>query len=492
MSPLLQYDGAPHGEAPLGLLLAAQVERAPDATALTFPDETVTRKELERRTNMRARQLIRAGLKPNGIVMIALPNCREFYEVTIATWKAGGTPLHISAKLKPREYDELFSLAQPQLVVDAKSPLLISPDDFDGSPVDATPAKHWKISTSGGSTGRPKLIVDARPALWSAEKEAVRRKPDAVIINPGPLYHSAPFAIMHTALLEGCHVIEMGRFDAERYLALSAQHSATWAYLVPTMMQRIAKLPREIIDRNDLSSVETVLHMAAVCPPHVKRFWIDWLGPDRIWEVYGGTERIGATTIGGSEWLEHPGSVGKARAGIEARILNEAGDEVPRGAIGEMFFKREGGASSTFSYVGADVRQRGDWASFGDMGWMDEDGYLYIADRRTDMIVSGGVNIYPAEIEAQIDALPGVVSSVVVGAPHTDLGEVPCAVVHRTDDANDINERVLIESISNKLAAVKLPKHVIFVSETIRSDAGKIRRMEWREWARKKLEGAET
>ena len=479
IAKLLHDDGAPRAGAPMGALLTAQAELAPQEPALTFPNETISRMDLERRTNRRARQLRAAGLEVDGIVAIALPNSPEFYEMTLATWKAGGTPLHISNKLTTREFDELVSLAQPTIVIDITSPILAEPQTFDASPIDMNPAKHWKISTSGGSTGRPKLIVDALPALWSDEKQAVCRKPNSIIVNPGPLYHSAPFAMMHTALLEGSHVIEMGRFDPERYLGLVGQYKASWAFLVPTMMQRIAKLPRDVINQYDLSSLETVLHMAAFCPAHVKQFWIDLLGPDAIWEVYGGTERIGATTIGGREWLEHRGSVGRPRPGIEARILDENGDELPPGEVGEMYFKREGGARSTFHYVGADVRRRGDWASFGDLGWMDEEGYLYIADRRTDMIVSGGVNIYPAEIETQIDALPGVVSCVVVGVPHEDLGEVPCAVVHQADHAIDLSEQSILNAIAGNLAPVKMPKRVLFVSETIRSDAGKIRRLDW-------------
>jgi bile acid-coenzyme A ligase len=479
---LLDASGAPAARAPLALLLAAQAARAPDRIAVTTPEGTLNRLELERRSNQRARQLAKTGVGIDDVVMLAIPNSAAYYEIAFGVWKLGATPMHVSHKLTSRELAEIVTLAQPKLVLDAGSPLQAqSIAHFDDAHLPLHVANRWKISTSGGSTGRPKLIIDPNPALWGAEKQAHRRVPDETIVNPGPLYHSAPFGQMIPALCEGAHVIEIGKFEAERYLAAVERHRASWAYLVPTMMARIANLPPEARARYDISSIHTLVHMASICPPPVKRAWIEMLGADAIWEIYGGTERIGSTLIGGAEWLQHPGSVGRPREGIEVRIIDEAGADLPPGAVGEIYFRRAGGPASTFLYIGADVRQHGDWASFGDLGWLDADGYLFIADRRTDMVVSGGVNLYPAEIEAQIDALPGVLDSVVVGASHADMGQAVHAFVQMRVDASPLTETQLIEALRERLAPHKLPRSVTFVSGPIRDESGKMRRSAWRD-----------
>lgn len=478
---LLDAEGTAKPGAPLALLLSAQAERSPERIALTLTDSALTRLELDRRSNQRARQLLSAGVGQDDVVVFALPNGAAYYEFVYAVWKLGATPIHVSHKLTPREFAEIVALAAPRLVLDPTSAELSAPLPEDYSPLPLRIANSWKISTSGGSTGRPKLIVDPNPALWGIEKQGHRRAPDSTIVNPGPLYHSGPFGMMIPALAEGCHIVEMGKFDAESYLAHVERHRATWAYLVPTMMARIASLPREVRNRYDISSITTLLHMAAICPPPVKHAWIDMLGPEAVWEIYGGTERIGSTIIGGAEWLQHPGSVGRPRQGIEVRILDQAGDALPAGDVGEIFFRRDGGPDSTFRYIGADSRRRGDWASFGDMGWLDADGYLFIADRRTDMIVSGGVNIFPAEIEAQLDTLEGVNDSIVAAAPHPDLGAVPHAIVHLGPNAPNWTEQSLIAALRERLAPHKLPRAVTFVDTALRDDSGKIRRSVWRD-----------
>jgi bile acid-coenzyme A ligase len=479
---LLDANGAARIGAPMALLLAAQAARDPQRVALTLTDHNLSRADLDRRSNQRARQLRRAGVGHDDVVLFALPNGAAYYEFVYGVWKLGATPIHVSHKLTTREFAEIVQLAAPALVLDAASPLLEAPlEEDDAAALPLKVASRWKISTSGGSTGRPKLIVDPNPTLWGIEKQAHRRLPDSTIVNPGPLYHSAPFGMMITALGEGCHVIEMGRFDAESYLEHVQRHRATWAFLVPTMMARIARLPNSVRTRYDISSIATLLHMAAICPPSVKRAWIEMIGADSVWEIYGGTERIGSTIIGGEDWLKHPGSVGRPREGIEARILDEAGADLGPGEVGEIYFRRAGGPESTFRYIGADVRRRDEWASFGDMGWLDADGYLYVADRRTDMIVSGGVNIFPAEIEAQIDTLEGVLDSIVAAAPHPDLGVVPHAIVQLRSNAPNWEADALIDALRERLAPHKLPRGVTFVSEPLRDDSGKIRRAAWRD-----------
>lgn len=491
--PYVEADGAPRPGAPLGMLLTAQAALDPDRAALTADGVTLSRAELEAAANRRARQLAGLGVGPDDVVVVALPNGREFYETVLATWKLGATPAHVSYRLTEREFADILDLARPRLV--AGGPAGVGAPDaarlaagegpdpnLSAEPLPPAVAQAWKISTSGGSTGRPKLVVDPNPAVWGEEKVALRRAPGATMVNPGPLYHSAPFGQMIPGLCQGCHVVDMARFDAERWLELVDRHRADWAYLVPTMMARIARLPLAVRDRYDASSIKTLVHMAAPCPDWVKAFWIDYIGADAVWEIYGGTERFGSTVIGGAEWLAHPGSVGRPRPGIAVAILDEAGQPLPAGEVGEIYFRRAGGPDSTFRYVGAEARRRDDWASFGDLGRLDADGYLYIADRRTDMIVSGGANLYPAEIEAALDTCPGVLGSVVVGLPDDDLGQRPHAVVQVEPGAlATMREAEILAQLKAHLTITKHPRSVEFTTRPIRDDAGKIRRSAWRD-----------
>ncbi len=475
----LKDNGVPNDGAPLSVLLAAQAERAPDAPAITFPDSVIARAELEAASNRKSRQLAALGVGLDDVVVLGLPNSLLFYECALALWKLGATPLHVSWKLTRHEFAEIVALAKPKLVIAPGAPACAPASSFDSTPPPVVVGKCWKIATSGGSTGRPKLIVDPKGAVWGMEKYGLRRGPDETIINPAPLSHSAPFVQMICGLWEGAHVIEMGRFDPEVYLALTERYRATWAYLVPTMMTRLAALPEAVRAKYDISSIRTLLHMASICPQWVKRAWIDWIGPEAVWEVYGGTERLGSTVIGGADWLKHPGSVGLPRPGIELRIFDEAGEDVPVGEVGEIYFRQPGGPQATFSYIGAAPRQREDWASFGDMGWLDQEGFLYLADRRTDLIISGGVNIYPAEIEGRIDALDGVIDSVVIGAHDDDLGQRVHAFVHLRAGKN-WSAQAMKDALADSLETHKIPRDITFVDENVRDEAGKVRRSAWR------------
>ncbi|HET6970643.1 MAG TPA: AMP-binding protein, partial [Phenylobacterium sp.] len=294
--------GEPRPGAPLGMLLWAYAQLDPERPALTAGGETLTRAELEAAACRRARQLAALGVDQDDRVVVALPNGREFYETVLAAWKLGATPAHVSYRLTAPEFAALLELGQPKLVVGLASAAAAAaalgaafladgarPDPaLSAEPLEPRAAAAWKISTSGGSTGRPKLVVDPNPGVWGEEKAALRRVAGATIINPGPLYHSAPFGQMIPALCQGGHVIDMPRFDAEEWLRLVDRHRADWAYLVPTMMARIARLPLSVRGRYDISSIRTLVHMAAPCPEWVKAFWIEYIGADAVWEIYGG------------------------------------------------------------------------------------------------------------------------------------------------------------------------------------------------------------
>ncbi len=483
-SPLVDSSGAPRDGAPLGALLTAQADAAPERPSLTADGVTLSRAAFDAAANRRARWLSAKGVGQNDTVMIALRNGAAWYETAFAAWKLGATPVHVSHRLAGPEFDEIVALCQPRLIVTELpgtghvAPAIIG-GDVDASPLPARVASRWKISTSGGSTGRPKLIIDPNPSAWGPDKMGRRRPPGATIVNPAPLYHSGPFGLMLPAMAEGAHIIDMGRFDPVEYLRLTSLHRANWAYLVPTMMARIAHLPGTVRLSYNMSSLKTVLHMAAPCAPWIKRAWIDWLGPDAIWEVYGGTERIGAAVIGGREWLEHPGSVGRAAPGYHVAILDERGDPVAPGTIGEIHFRN--GEKPTFEYVGAPVRGHRDLRSFGDFGWIDSEGYLFIADRRTDMVVSGGMNFYPAEIEMALEACPGVLGSAVFGLPDPDLGLALHATVQHDPDVLPADADALLAWLDRRIARPKWPRSFDFVTIPIRDEAGKLRRSAWRE-----------
>lgn len=223
-----------------------------------------------------------------------------------------------------------------------------------------------------------------------------------------------------------------------------------------------------------MSHLKALWHLAAPCPAWLKEAYIEWLGASVIWELYGGTEGTGSTIISGAEWLNHRGSVGKPGENTEMKIVDENGETLPAGEVGELYIRPVTGPGSTYRYIGAESKAiDGGWESLGDLGYFDEDGYLYLADRHTDMILSGGANIYPAEVEAAIDAFPSVRSSAVIGLPDEDLGNTVHAIV---DAPDGITEDALQAHLNERLVRYKVPRTFEFVNEPLRDDAGKVRR----------------
>jgi len=462
-------------------------DQDPDRPAISHEGDTISRRQLDLHTNRLARAYQNLGVKPDDNVTIALPNSIEFYESCIAIWKLGATPQPVSAGLPQMEREAIIELVDSSLVVGVEPGSLggrislapgFKPDSrlSDAMLPDRTPI-NVKAMTSGGSTGRPKLIVTPFPGVFDPEEEYIKAflmLPEKAQLVPGPLYHNGPFVFSMTGLFLGNHIVVMTRFNAEETLELIERYHVDWIMMVPTMMHRIWRLAEETRDRYDLSSLRILFHMAAPCPEWLKEAWINWLGPERIHELYGGTESSGSTWITGEEWLAHRGSVGKAMSGYRFKIVGGNGETLEAGQVGEIFMLPESGQGSTYHYIGANADTiEGGWESLGDMGWMDEAGYLYLTDRKTDMIVSGGANIYPAEVEAAIDAHPAVRSSVVIGLPDDDMGKTVHAIV---DAPTEITELVLIKHLSDRLVRYKIPRSFEFVSEPLRDDAGKIRR----------------
>ena len=450
----------------------------------------LTRSELELVSNRAARHLASLGVVLGDFVTVALPNSVDWFVTYCAIWKLGAVPQPVSAKLPPRELHAIVELAGSKIVVGVapKSELAgavpdgvlclatgFPPDEVtDDSPLPDAVSPAWKAPTSGGSTGRPKLIVSGEPALTDDEAPArFGYVAGGCLVMPGPLYHNGPAVWACLALLAGSHVALLPRFDPEATLAAIEQNRGDVVYLVPTMMKRIWRLPEETRLAYDLSSVRAIWHLAEPCPPWLKEVWIEWLGPERIFELYAGTEAQMATIITGTEWLAHRGSVGRPSNG-EVMIADHDGNPLPAGEQGEVWM-RSGSDTPTYRYVGAKAKTlEGGWESLGDMGWLDADGYLYLGDRLNDMILSGGANIYPAEIEAAINEHPAVRSCIVIGLPDEDLGNVVHAILEA--DAEALPHAELLTFLAERLAKYKLPRSVEYVDEPLRDDAGKVRR----------------
>ena len=463
----------------------------PERWALEHNGESMSWAELERRANARAWALAARGVDRDDIVMLSLPNGNALYELTFAIWKCGATPCVVSSKLPLAEIKAITELARPRLIVAADAALALAigamPVSFgldlgDERPFPARTPKHWKAMPSGGSTGRPKIIVDHQPGIVDLGVAPGMGLPEGkVVLNPGPCHHNAPFSFSHLALGRGNSLVGMVKFDAEQALDLIERRGVAWVNFVPTMMNRIWRLPEVVRAGANLSSLERVWHMAAPMPPWLKEAWIDWIGPEKIWEYYGGTERQGATVISGEEWLTHRGSVGRP-VDCQLRILDERGRPLPAGQIGEIFLLPSGGKGSTYHYLGASARQVGLYESIGDHGWLDADGYLYLADRRTDVIVSGGVNIYPAEIENALMEYPGIDGAVVIGLPDDDMGARVHAIVRRSPAiAEPPSEEALRAFLGERLVRYKIPRSIEFTDDQLRDDAGKVRRGQLRE-----------
>ena len=448
----------------------------PQRPAITCGGETVTRKELDLRSNRMAHHLAASGVGSGDMVTIALPNSVEWFVATVACWKLGAVPQPVSSRLPARELESIIELAQAKVVL-GPEPVVV-PDDLDDSPLPDAVSPAWKAPTSGGSTGRPKLIVSGDPSLIAPDAPSpLLFQQDGVFVMPGPMYHNGPIVWSCGALLKGNHVVLLPRFDAEATLAAIHDHKADLIYLVPTMMKRILRLPEEVRARYDMSSLRWVWHLAEPCPVWLKEAWIEWLGPERIIELYAGTEGQAATVIVGTEWLEHRGSVGRPIHG-QILILDAEGNELPPGAEGEVWM-RSGRETPTYRYIGAEARSRdGGWESLGDMGWVDKDGYLSLGDRMQDMVLSGGANIYPAEVESAIQEHPCVHSVAVVGLPDEDLGNRLHAIVEADGEA--IDERELRSFLAERLVTYKIPRSFEFVDEPLRDDAGKVRRAQLR------------
>ncbi|HEY0943284.1 MAG TPA: AMP-binding protein [Steroidobacter sp.] len=450
--------------------------------------DTLTMRELDEWSSRLAHRLADAGVRQHSFVAIHLPTCVEHVVATYAAHKLGACPTPLSAKLPAVERDGLLALAQPAAIVsDAPDLRGLSRDSLhrlDGYPATAPPDRipePHKAIASGGSTGRPKLIVSpdafAYPIGGNPHAKLFGIGDGDLLYAPGPLYHNQPFSSVLLTLFAGGTILLNEKFDAAVALDLIERHRPRTISLVPTMMQRMLRV--EGIERRDLSSIRMLWHMASACPAWVKRGWIDLIGAEKVWEAWASTEMTGITIIRGDEWLRKPGSVGKG-FDTELRIVGEDGGQLPPGVVGEIY-SRMSGAPARCRYVGsAPLRSLpGGFSSVGDLGYVDEDGYLFLSDRRVDLIVSGGANVYPAEVEAVLTQHPGVRDAVVIGLTDDDLGQRVHAIIEPHASCPTAEE--LDARLRQHLAGYKVPRSYEFVETLPRDESGKIRRSALRE-----------
>jgi bile acid-coenzyme A ligase len=458
-------------------LADAPSRSAPDGIALIHRDERWTWGDLDRRSATWAAHFSELGVRADDLVAFAFPNGPDFIALTFGVYRAGATPAPLSPKLP---------LSERKTILDIMKPAALFAEGDDGKPLpEASPApagvaRSWKACTSGGSTGRPKVIVDGRPAAFPEGMSFIGIPKRGKVLAAGPLYHNAPFSASVFALWCGSTVVSLDKFDAEVCLQTIARERIEWAMMVPTMMHRIMRLPAETRRKYDLSCWKMVAHTASPMASWLKRAWIDEFGPDHVWEAYGATEGLARTWIGGREWMERPGSVGKATGGARFRILGPDGEDLPAGVEGEIYAMPPGGPGSSYRYIGAERRATADgWETVGDVGWLDADGYLFLADRRADLIISGGVNVWPAEVEAAVLRHPAVRSCAVVGRPDDDLGQLVHAVVEADDSALDLAS--LRAFLVPHLSRDKHPRSLEVKSAPVRDDAGKARKSNLKE-----------
>jgi long-chain acyl-CoA synthetase len=355
-------------------------------------------------------------------------------------------------------------------------------------PLEAAPLS---LIYTSGTTGLAKGVIrnpmtpEQSQQVAMATLAGMGLRPGMSTVITAPMYHAAPNAQGLFAVALGIDLTIMPRFDAERFLAVIDEQRITHAQVVPTMFVRLLELPEEVRDRYDVSSLQAVVHAAAPCPAHIKRRMIEWFGPI-ILEYYGGTETGIVVTCDSEEWLAHEGTVGKPLADADIHIFDPFGELLPQGETGEIYVKPPSYWPG-FTYLGQDDKrreiERDGYISIGDIGRIDGDRFLYLSDRARDMVISGGVNIYPVEIEACLLELPGVRDVAVFGIPDSSYGEALAAHVD-VDPAAGLTENEIRDHVRARLAGYKVPKKVVFDDNLPREESGKIfkRRIRERYW----------
>ena len=491
----------------------------PDRAAFVMAStgEAVTYREFEDRSNQLAHLLRQSGLSPLDHYSIFMENNDRYLESCSAGERTGTYYTCVNSYLTAEELAYILTNSRSEVLITSTAKASVAleaiadcpgirrvfvcggvPDgcgdprveDFERavSSLPTTPIGDESLGTpmlySSGTTGRPKGILRPLPSQPPAEPLPMfgflsnlwKYREDMVYLSPAPLYHSAPQAAVNLTVRTGGTVVIMERFDPVEYLSLIERYSVTHSQLVPTMFSRMLKLPEEERNRYDLSSLEFTVHAAAPCPVQVKQQMIEWWGPI-IHEYYGATEGLGFAACDSEQWLSHPGTVGKIVLG-ELHVMDDEMNEVPNGTPGTLWF-----ASGTeFSYLDDPEKTRestspdGTMTTVGDIGYVDDEGFLYLTDRKTFMIISGGVNIYPQEIEDLLITHPLVFDAAVFGVPNEDLGEEVKAVVQLMPEisADETVTQQLLEHCREHLSRQKVPRSIDYEAELPRLPTGKL------------------
>ncbi len=497
-------------------------ERYPERISIVDTDGTETTfSELLDLVQRLSQALHDLGLVRSDAIACGLPNCRDFMLVELAAMYSGLYFVPVNCHLAPSE--------AAHVIADSESAVLVAHERFADFAVSAAehaglqagrcfsvgsipgfiefsdllavrPAQPLpriagaRMMYTSGTTGLPKgvrkALQNVDPVVQAAQIGRITARGfgnepgEGVCLTCGPLHHAGPHMMSSTTLNVGYTQVLMDKWDAEECLAMIEKYQVTSAQMVPTMFHRLLALPEDVRSKYDVSSLRSIVHTAAPCPQVIKRKMFDWWGPV-IYETYGGTE--GAATIATPRsWMRKPGTVGKAIRGVDLKILDEDGNELPIGEIGDVYFRSVNGQPRTEYYKDPEKTRalwRGDYLTLGDMGCVDEDGFLFLRDRRKDMIISGGVNIYPAEAEAVLLNHPAVGDVAVIGVPDEEWGEQVKAVVEAAADREGTPELAaeLIDFCRAELAHFKCPRSVDFRDELPRAENGKLYKRQVRE-----------
>jgi fatty-acyl-CoA synthase len=483
--------------------------------------ETVTYAQLDDRSTRLARALRARGFAEGDTIAVLMENNRAYLEITWAAQRSGLRYTAVNSHLKPSEVQYVLddsgatalfsSAAMAGVIADLDLSVigtLVCADgalggfeSYDGVLASAGPGplggerEGREMLYSSGTTGRPKGVRKQLPGTAFGDPKSapvivadgiIRSAGDGIVyLSPAPLYHSAPLVFSMSLHRTGATVVVMEKFDPELCLRIIEKYRVTYAQFVPTMFTRMLRLPGAERAKYDLSSLKTVTHGAAPCPVDIKKQMMDWWGPI-LHEYYAGTEDIGNTHIGPEEWLAHPGSVGRPQS--ECHIISPNGSELPPRSPGLIYFA----GGRPFEYhndpekTASVVNDQG-WRTLGDIGYLDEDGYLYLTDRQAHMIISGGVNIYPAEAENVLAGHPAVADVAVIGVPDAEMGEAVKAVVQPVSprDADSDLKGELLAYCRERLSAYKCPRSVDFTDSLPREPNGKLykRLLRERYWA---------
>ena len=492
-------------------------EQTPDQLAVvdTATSETLTYKQLDDLSNQFAQLMYSRGLRRGDHVSIFMDNQVTYFVVVWAALRSGLYLTTVNRYLTAEEAAYIVDNSESRVLVAARTLADVARDipahapncdsylavgggitdyesfeaaiaEYPATPLVEEPAGSMMLYSSG-TTGRPKGIYRPLPegeigsaanptqglleGLWQVDRSTV-------YLSPAPLYHSAPIGFCTAVQAVGGTVIMMPRFDEIKALEAIETHRVTHSQWVPTMFTRMLKLPPEERERFDLSSMKVVIHAAAPCPVEIKKQMMDWLGPI-IYEYYGGTELNGFTHVTPQEWIDRPGTVGKSLLGV-IHICDEEGNELPNGSPGLVYFELP---VMPFSYLKDEAKTKeaqhkdhANWSTLGDVGYLDDDGYLFLTDRATFMIISGGVNIYPQEIEDAMIVHEHIVDVAVIGVPNEEMGEEVKAIVQLVDGIEPSDELAsdLLEWTRERIAHYKAPRSVDFRDELPRLPTGKL------------------